>query len=234
MKWVSTCSSPCRRSPIPSRWGGTEVLTMRLLVVSCAPLVSSFTLSLACLLLTAISMHIKHDCEGPLPKLQSPTYCLSVSSCLSPVPHCSSSFCLTSPSPPVVDVLTCFSCWAPTCSSSCVASELCWKPTSRPSGDDAPGESLNRYLPLFPLISFFSKILLFDSVPSKSVRRALRSSSLTFYAGTPMFRKYLGSCGQQKPAGWRSPTPSLLPAPRCHQRRTTQPAYWRRTKAGSW
>lgn len=78
VKWVSACSAPCCRSLIPSRWEGTEVLTMRLLVVSCAPLVSSFTLSLACLLLTAISMHIKHDCEGPEPNLQSP----SVSVCV--------------------------------------------------------------------------------------------------------------------------------------------------------
>lgn len=155
MKWVSACSSPCCCSLIPHWWEGTEVLTIRLLVVSCAPLVSSFTLSLACLLLTAISMHIQHDCEGPVPNLQSPTYCLSVSFCLSPVSHtvthlnCSSFFCLTSPFPPVMDVLMCFSCWVFSCSPSCVVSELCWNLTSRPSGDDTPDESLNQYLPVF-------------------------------------------------------------------------------------
>lgn len=169
MKWVLACSSPCCCSLIPLRWEGTEVLTMRLLVVSCAPLFFSFTLSLACLLLTAISMHIKHDCEGPVPNLQSPTYCLSVS-CLSPVSslvthlNCSSVFCLTSLFPPVMDVLMCFSCWAPSCSSSCRVSELCWNPNSRPSGDDTPVESLNHYLPVFlsslSFLKFFSLIVL--------------------------------------------------------------------------
>lgn len=68
-------------------WDRSEVLTGRLLVgLSCAPLVSSFTLGLACLLVTAISMHIKHDCEGPVLNLPHPTCCLSVSFCLSSVP----------------------------------------------------------------------------------------------------------------------------------------------------
>lgn len=137
---------------------------MRLLVVSCAPLVSSFTLSLACLLLT----HIKHDCEGPVPNLQRPTYCLP------PVPHtvthlnCSSFFCVTSPFPPVIDILMCFSCWVPSCLSRCVVSELCWNLTSRPSGDDTPDESLNQYLPVFlSSLSFqkFFSLIVFPPSP---------------------------------------------------------------------
>lgn len=57
---------------------------MRLLVVSCAPLVSTFTLSLACLLLTAITIYDTCDCDGLFPRLQiAPFY----PSCLSSVLH---------------------------------------------------------------------------------------------------------------------------------------------------
>lgn len=69
VKWVSTSISPFSRLPaFPRLWEWTEVLTMRLLVVSCAPVVSSFTLSLACLLLTAITAHdtCSHDGSFPL------------------------------------------------------------------------------------------------------------------------------------------------------------------------
>lgn len=115
-----------------------------------------------------------------------PTVCLSVSFCLSPVPrtlthfNCFSFFCLTSPFPPVMDVLMCFSCWAPSCSSGCVVSKLCWNLTSRPSGDDTPDESHNQYLPLFlsslSFLKFLSLIVfppspwgeLFTSAPSPS------------------------------------------------------------------
>ena len=57
---------------------------MRLLVVSCAPVVSSFTLSLACLLLTAIT--VRNTCSHggsfplrPLAVLQSAPISLSLS-----------------------------------------------------------------------------------------------------------------------------------------------------------
>ncbi len=56
---------------------------MRLLVVSCAPVVSSFTLSLACLLLTAITVHDTCSYDGsfplhPLVILQSSPSCACV------------------------------------------------------------------------------------------------------------------------------------------------------------
>ena len=69
VKWISTFISPFSCLPaIPWLWECTEVLTMRLLVVSCAPVVSSFTLSLACLLLTAITVNdtCSHGLSFPL------------------------------------------------------------------------------------------------------------------------------------------------------------------------
>lgn len=144
--------------------------------------------------------------------------------------NCSSLHSLTSFFPPAIKVLMCFSCRAPSCLSSCVVSELCWNLTSRPSGDDRKDESLNQYLPVFLLSP--PSFLLFDSVLSKPVRRVLCFNSLTFYGGTPMFRKYPGSCGQPEPVVWLSPAPTRpLLTPRCRRQRTTPLAKRRRTKA---
>lgn len=141
---------------------------MRLLVVSCAPVVSSFTLSLACLLLTAITVHDTCDCDGPFPLVivqSAPFYpSVSVSLSLSSVFHTQSHMLtLLLISLFVFTLPTCqlccdvFPCRAPSCPSPSVMSEFWWNLTSRPSGDDMPDESLNQYLPVFLLsLSFFS------------------------------------------------------------------------------
>lgn len=188
---------------------------MRLLVVSCAPAVSSFTLSVACLLLTAIAVHDTCDCDGPFPLVivqSAPFYpCVSVS--LSSVFHTQShTLTLLLMSLFVFALPTCqlccdgFPCRAPSCPSASVMSEFWWNLTSRPSGDDMPDESLNQYLPVFPLVSFIF-LIVFDSVPSKPTLQALYISSPTCCVGTAMFRRYLGSLGQPRPAGWISPSP---------------------------
>lgn len=117
----------------------TQVLTMRLLVVSCALLVSSFTLSLACLLFMGISTRIHHHGEGPGFQTCTvpPTVCVLLPvSCPSHTHTLQLLFILlfdfTLPS--------CHGCFdvflllppTPSSPSSCVVGELCWNPDFSP------------------------------------------------------------------------------------------------------
>lgn len=153
---------------------------MRLLVVSCAPVVSSFTLSLACLLLTAITVHDTCSYDGsfplhPLVVLQSAPFsllCLRPSLSFFCLPHTVAhgdtsslimSLFVSLPSPPASTVLMCLCAGTPTppcvCLSTSVMSEFWWNLTSRSSGDDMPDESLNQYLLVF--FSFFFSLSFF-------------------------------------------------------------------------
>lgn len=148
---------------IPRLWEWTRVPTMRLLVVSCAPVVSSFTLSLACLLLTAITVHSTCSHSGsfpvrPLVILQSAPFFLCVP--LSPfcLPHAVThsdtaslimSLFVSSPIPSANAVWTCFWLVPCVCLSTSVMSEFWWKLTSCSVGVDTSDESLNQYLLVF-------------------------------------------------------------------------------------
>lgn len=138
---------------------------MRLLVVSCAPLVSSFTLSLACLRLTAVPVHGAAETDpfhaAHLSYGGGTPFCAYASSCLSFVFHTQShTLMLLLMSCFVFTLATCQLCFDvfarrapplapfPSSPSASVMSELRWNLTSRPSGDDMPDESLNQYLPV--------------------------------------------------------------------------------------
>lgn len=151
---------------------------MRLLVVSCAPVVSSFTLSLACLLLTAITVRGtcgRHDGSFPLHPLvalqsapSSPSVLVSLSPFLSScLPHIVThgdtaplimSLFVSLPSPPANAVLMFFPAGPPRVyPSASVMSEFWWNLTSRSTGDDMSDEPLNQYL----LVCFFLSFLFY-------------------------------------------------------------------------
>lgn len=138
---------------------------MRLLVVSCAPLVSSFTLSLACLRSTAVTVHDAAETDpfhaAHLSYCGGTPFYAYTSSCLSFVFHTQShTLMLLLMSRFVFTLAACQLCFDvlcppgppsplfPPCPSASVMSELRWNLTSHPSGDDTPDESLNQYLPV--------------------------------------------------------------------------------------
>lgn len=139
---------------IPRLWERTEVLTMRLLVVSCAPVVSSFTLSLACLLLTAITVHntCSHSESFPLHPLVVPLLPPCTTLCANTHTHtlCPDaasqimSLFVSSPSPPASSVLI-FFCQSVAQVFTSVMCEFWWNVASRSAGSNMSVESLNQY-----------------------------------------------------------------------------------------
>lgn len=226
---------------------------MRLLVVSCAPVVSSFTLSLACLLLTAITVHntCSHSESFPLHPLvvlrsapsasvhhsvskhtQTHTLCalmLRLRSCLCLFLH-----------PLLLPALFrfFFFCQSVAQVFTSVMCEFWWNVASRSAGSNMSVESLNQYFLVVFLFLFhpFILFLVFNSVPSKNALPPLYIISPTYCAGTAVSRRYRGCFGQPRLVGYFCPYPRL---PRLDsqfsQQRTTQPVYrWKRKKAGRW
>lgn len=225
---------------------------MRLLVVSCAPVVSSFTLSLACLLLTAITVHntCSHSESFPLHPLvvlrsvpsasvhhsvsrhtHTHTLCPDASSQIM-------SLFVSSPSPPASSVLIFFFCQSVAQVFTSVMCEFWWNVASRSAGSNMSVESLNQYFLVVFLFLFHPFILfsVFNSVPSKPALPPLYIISPTYCAGTAASRRYRGCFGQPRLVGYFCPYPRL---PRLDsqfsQQRTTQPVYrWKRKKVGRW
>lgn len=206
-------------------WVWTEVLTMRLLVVSCAPLVSSFTLSLACLLSAAITVHDTRRTLSTAATAASPSMFLFL--CLF-LPHTVahgdrrlwSGLCLYPPHLPTL-------------------LQVCWLPAPRvlpsPICDDEwilvePDITLHWRCQMSHLINI-SLFFLSDSVPSKPTLRASCIRSPTCCDGTVVFRRYPGSFAQQRPVGLLCAPPRFpRPAPPGLQQRATLRAYWTRKK----
>lgn len=204
---------------------------MRLLVVSCAPVVSSFTLSLACLLLTAITVHntCSHSESFPLHPLVVLLFTCFVSD------HVSVCFFTLSSCQLCLDFFFCQSVAQVFTSVMC---EFWWNVASRSAGSNMSVESLNQYFLVVFLFLFhpFILFLVFNSVPSKHALPPLYIISPTYCAGTAVSRRYRGCFGQPRLVGYFCPYPRL---PRLDsqfsQQRTTQPVYrWKRKKAGRW
>lgn len=209
---------------------------MRLLVVSCAPVVSSFTLSLACLLLTAITVHDTCSHGGsfqlrPLVTLRSAPF---LPLCLRPPPLLSvfhtqshtvtlllwSCLCLCLYPPHLLTLFGCFFSWP--------LVSVCppvWWVYSGGTWHLALLEMTHLMSHLINISSFpllFRPLIVFDSVPFKPMLRALFTSCPTCCVGTAVFRRYLGFFGQPKLVGWLS-VPLKFPCPASqgrHQRIT--------------
>lgn len=218
---------------------------MRLLVVSCAPLISSFTLSLACLRLTAVTVHDAAETDpfhaAHLSYCAGTPFYASASSCLSFVFHTQSHmlmlllmsqfFFTLATSQLCFDV---FARWAPPHPSFPPVRPPVWWVNCGGTWLLAPAEmtcQMSHLINISPSLSSF----VFDSVPSKPTLQAPCTTSPTCCDGTPMFRRYRGSFRQLRPVGCLSPSLNFpRPASQGRQQETAQRVRWSRKKAGTW